>query len=350
MQILKDKPAIIIKPNKELVVKLVNELSETMGTFVLDDIIKEELANNSLNNEEPSFTYTGLYTNPFTTQAVALDFKEAIEQLVIKTNASPDAINIKHIDDVLFITLLYFSYSGIGRSISNEEIYLHELADVYVRLSNRNRTPVNEDSIWIQDVFTGIESKVRRSSLTEAELLNNDGYNAYSHIIHPTKQRIQHIPNDGKIVIQPVHANDKPIELPRRLAKHLTETMLRYIIKKHKEANTDFYNELSNRDIGLHEWEKRTKPRLYSRDNKVLSKLIIQLDRYLRVTNKLSKKAQRQVFIYDLLAVLKLIPLPKALRKDELPATYKEQIVFHRLTPIEKSSAIRTILKDNNPS
>lgn len=350
MQIVTDKHAIIIKPNKKLVVKLVNEITETMGTFALDDVIKEELAYNSLLNNEQSFNYIGLYTDPFTAHEQVLDFKEAIEQLVTKTNVNPDPINIKHIDDVLFITLLYYSYSGAGRSVSNEEIYLHKLADVYVRLSNRKRTPVNEDNIWIQDAFTGIENMVPRSSLSEAELLNNHGYKVYSHIIHPTRQRLQHIPNDGEIVIMPVHARDKPIKLPRRLAEHLTKTMLHYIIKKHQEANTDFYNEVSNKNIDLYEWENRTQPRGYSRDNKVLAKLILQLDQYLDATNKLSKRAQRHVFIYNLLALLKLMPLPKVLREQELPETYKEQIAFHRLTPIEKSSAIRTILKHNNPS
>lgn len=326
MEIIKDKPLLLITPNAHIRTQLIEQTIQKGGTFYLNDAIVEELAYNA---DAESFKFSGVYPNLFTDDNEAKKFKDTLEELIRNSNTRLTNLKIKHIDDLLFITYFYTGYSAEVYS-NNENIkYLDDLIDVLLDLLDSELTPTYGNYIWIPDRFTGIESELKRELCTEDDLKRNGGFKVYSRMV-PPENKTYHFASDRPIVISKRKVDKDDIRLPEILSKTLNETIIKHIFDEHKRANTAFYKELTSGYIDTRLWRDRTKQRSYERENKMLNMLITELDKYLYESNKSSFKTDRREVIYDLFVILQMIP-PNKLKRNRL----------------DKASAIRYIQKDN---
>lgn len=320
---------IVIKPNRRLATMLIEEVTYTKGISYLHDSIRKSLNQLSTSDLQLTFKFSGFHPYIFASHEEAKSAKDELEQLVGRTNKANDRLNIKNIDDLLFISYFYYGSVADVRSSGINAIYLDELTDVFLALMNRKLTPSSEDFIWIPDASTGIETEVPRSEFNEEDLLMNGGYKAASRMIGKNNA-ILHLPNDNPVVLNVRNDNENAIRLPSRLSTMINDLLIDHIIEQHKKADTSFYKELSSGEISMREWSNRTRTREYKRHNLMLYHIIDRLDKYLISNNSLvPTKKSRHVFIYDFLKILKLLAPP------------------YKIDAEDKSSAIRTICNDN---
>ncbi|MEE1945067.1 hypothetical protein VRU48_08110 [Pedobacter sp. KR3-3] len=325
MEAIHNEPQLLITPTSQLRACLIEQTIRDKGTFYLNDAIVEELAYDAV---AQSFRFSGIYPNLFANADEAKIFKNRLEDLVKNSNSRLKHLKIEHIDDILFLTYFYTGYSAEIYGYNANKKYLDDFIDVFIDLLDSKHMPTDGDYVWLPDVVTGIESEVGKHLFTEEELKLNGGFKVYSRMV-PPDNKIYHFANDRPIVIDKRDIDKDAIKLPERLSKMLNETIIRYIIEEHKKADTQFYKELTTGYIDTRYWRERTKTRNYGRNNRMLVKLILQLDSYLHANNKSSSITDRRELIYDLLAIVKMLPMP--LKRNRA----------------DKASAIRTILKDN---
>jgi hypothetical protein len=324
MELIKDKPLLLITPTAILRDRLVEQTIKEKGTFSLNDSIAEELA---FDAEASTFPFIGVYPNLFKDDNEAKLFKDCLEELIGRTN-SRSHLKVKHIDDILFITYFYTGYTGEVYANNQNIKHLDDLIDVFIDLLDSKHTPTDSDHIWIEDNFTGIESEVSKHLYTEEELKMNGGFKVLSRMVPPNNV-IYHFASDRPITIDKRVSDKNLIRLPERLSKKLLETTVSYIIDEHKKADTLFFKELRTGYLDTRSWRERTRARGYDRLNKALCKLIIELDHYIYDNNKSSLITDRREVIYDVLALLKMLPFPLKINRSD------------------KALAIRTIVKDN---
>ncbi|WP_113652243.1 hypothetical protein [Pedobacter namyangjuensis] len=325
MEQIKDTPILLIIPTAKLKNHLIHRTIQEKGTFYLDDAIIDELAHNA---DAEHFKFKGIYPNLFEGSEDASIFKHNVEELISKSNSRSSYFKVKYIDDILFITYFYTSYLAEVSAKNQNDKYLDGLIDVFIDLLDSKHTPTESNHVWIPDGLTGMEVEVSKQIFNEDELKLNGGFKIYSRMV-PPKNVIYHFANDRPILVGKRHAGESEIQLSERLSRMLNETLIKHIIEEHERANTLFHKELTTGYIDTRKWRQRTKPRAYERKNKILAKLINEINAYLLAHNKSSLLTDRRELIYDLLALLKMMPKP--LKRGRA----------------NKASAIRYILKDN---
>lgn len=328
MNLTEDKSQLVITPDSKFAKELIDRHIKSKGTHQLNDAIKEAISFNAYSDDNLSFHFDGVYPYHFQSYQDAYLFKDGVDRL-IENNVSHLG-NFKRIgaDDILFISYFLSGYIGDVYSYNTQLKHLDELIDVFIELHDSKPTPTASDYVWIFDGVTGIETQIDKKEFSEDELKMNGGYKVESRMIPPDNV-IYHFANDRPIVIDKRLTDQSEIKLPERLSKKLHATIIDHIISEHKSADTKFYKELKSGYIDTRKWRNRTKARGYGRNNRILSKLIYELDTYLLHNNSSTLITDRRGFIYDFLALLKLIQPPLKLNRAD------------------KALEIRTIVKDN---
>ncbi|MRX46632.1 hypothetical protein [Pedobacter puniceum] len=330
MKFSKDKPEIIIFPDKKVASQIIWEEYKIKGDRISHHTIFQQLGDvlfteDTLPDFIESFSFKGVGLNQFTSVEETIQLVENIKSI------APKELSI---DTILFLAMFYDGFLKIVVVSKKTEQYLDKLIDVFIDLSARQVTTDYE--------FSVSEKTFERMTLEDKQAFIINETNMEGRMIN--KGEVMHYISDefdvvlkgrksnGKKVIRSGYDKKGVISLPERLSKRILSIVLEEIFEEHKKYNTKFYQMLSASEANLFELENRTKYKEYDLSNLALYNLTIRLVDYLKKLSLFEFQKDLYAFIYDFFICLNVLS-PKEV-----------------LNSVDKYYAVKSILKDNDPN
>jgi hypothetical protein len=324
MELKADENVIEIRPQSKFIVDLLISEFKQSGAIHLhpsimekviglsadySDILKHILPIQFLGGNDKKLHYTG----------EVKDLYQHLCGLIVKHSTHIPFLNSNTMDDILFITL--FSWGKAGEPVSKDEneIYLDELIELYLRLK---RAKIN---------FSTVQNGVNFDRLSENEkeaLINNDEVKVEARMLGGINvNRLIYIPSEYPIAIKGEGKGSRDIILPQRLTSNLYSSIMDEIVQQHKRYKTKFYRMLCEDDFDSIRLEERTKARRIKSNVRLLYSLATHLNDYLDFPKPTLVATHKYRLIYSVLNALEFIT-----SKSSEPEKY-----------------IRKLLHDNKP-